>query len=247
MRKAGICVNIRAEPRGLTQFCQLCADLPGFGFTSVFFNSDRQTETPNYPGRNPQMPEQRTTNSTALPGARSARASSTVSTQRRYGLIAVAAALAVALAIAAWQWFHPQATSARMAMANGDFERAAFYYKKAAADGNKVASNSLGNLYYLGLGVELDYVKASELYFEAASAGIADAQMNLAHLFTQGLGVAPDRMRAFAWYSMADQFGNPMAEYYLLQISQEWTLSPLQISTAMEKWSKLPALVAEGL
>ena len=132
-------------------------------------------------------------------------------------------------------------------MANGDFEQAALFYKKAASAGNKVASNSLGNLYYLGLGVELDYVKASELYFEAASAGIADAQMNLAHLFKQGLGVAPDRMRAFAWYSMADRFGNPAAEYYLRQISQEWTLSPLQINTAMNKWSKLPALVAEGL
>lgn len=132
-------------------------------------------------------------------------------------------------------------------MASGDFERAAMFYQRASGKGDKMASNSLGNLYYLGLGVERNYQQASELYFAAASVGIAEAQMNLGHLFKQGLGVDHDPMRAFAWYNMANIHGNPAAEYYLRQITQEWTLSPLQINTAMTKWAKLSSLVAEGL
>jgi len=132
-------------------------------------------------------------------------------------------------------------------MANGQYSTAAELYRKAAHDGDRRASNSLGNLYYLGLGVTADYQQASKHYYEAAVAGVADAQMNIGHLYKQGLGVEHDPMRAFAWYHMADVHGNVAAEFYMKQITEEWTLSPLQISTALEKWSTLPALSAEGL
>ncbi len=137
--------------------------------------------------------------------------------------------------------------SAVAAMAAGRYDIAADYYAKAANAGDRRASNSLGNLYYLGLGIDRDYQRASELYFESARAGIAEAQLNLGHMFKLGLGVNSDPMRAFAWYNMADIHGSPAAELYLRQISQEWTLSPLQISTALTKWAKLQSLIDEGL
>lgn len=133
------------------------------------------------------------------------------------------------------------------AMAQGRYAVAAKHYETAAGKGDRRASNSLANLYYLGLGVKRDYERASELYFESASAGVADAQLNLGNMFKQGLGVAFDPMRAFAWYNMADIHGNPAAEFYMKQITQEWTLSPLQINTALSTWSKLPILVEAGL
>lgn len=140
---------------------------------------------------------------------------------------------------------HPE--SAYDAMAAGKYEKAANFYAEAVATGDQRASNSLGNLYYLGLGIERDYSKASQLYFSAARAGIAEAQLNLGHMFKLGLGLEPDPMRAFAWYNMADIHGSPAAELYMKQISQEWTLSPLQINTALTKWSKLSHLIDEGL
>jgi len=140
-----------------------------------------------------------------------------------------------------------QPTDAISAMASGDYDVAARYYEVAAVQGDQIARNSLANLYYLGLGVKQDYTRASELYFAAASAGVADAQLNLGHLFKLGLGVDSDPMRAFAWYNIADRFGNPAAEYYMRQITQEWTLSPLQINTALKKWSKLSELTEVGL
>ncbi len=137
--------------------------------------------------------------------------------------------------------------SAVAAMAAGRYDIAADYYAAAADKGDRRASNSLANLYYLGLGIDRDYQRASQLYFEAARAGIAEAQLNLGHMFKLGLGVSSDPMRAFAWYNMADIHGNPAAELYLRQISQEWTLSPLQINTALTKWAKLQSLIDEGL
>lgn len=137
--------------------------------------------------------------------------------------------------------------NATAAMASGQYGFAADYYAKLSSDGDARASNSLANLYYLGLGIDQNYDQASQLYFRAAGAGVAEAQVNLGHMYKLGLGVQSDPMRAFAWYKMADIHGSPAAELYMNQITQEWTLSPLQISTALNKWSKLEYLIDEGL
>ena len=162
------------------------------------------------------------------------------------GLVA-ALAIAAMLFVVYLAKIVTQPSDAFSAMASGDYDIAAKYYEVSAVQGDHRAGNSLANLYYLGLGVKQDYARASELYFAAASAGVADAQLNLGHLFKLGLGVDSDPMRAFAWYNMADRFGNPAAEYYMRQITQEWTLSPLQIDTALKKWSKLSELTEVGL
>lgn len=159
-------------------------------------------------------------------------------------------AVLVLLAVIATGWFLKLAskpTDAYSAMASGDYSIAARYFRTATDAGDQRAGTSLANLYYLGLGVNQDYNLASQLYFDAASSGVADAQLNLGHMFKLGLGVESDPMRAFAWYAQADKFGNPIAEYYMRQITQEWTLSPLQINTALDKWSKLSALTEAGL
>lgn len=161
------------------------------------------------------------------------------------GLLFFGLAVAGLLALSHFQFRTP--VSGNAAMAQGKYRAAANLYRQAAIAGDRRASNALGNLYYLGLGVPADYQTAGKYYFESAAAGVADAQLNIGHLFKQGLGVTHDPMRAFAWYNMANASGSPAAEYYMSQISQEWTLSPLQISTALEKWSKLSALIDEGL
>ena len=157
--------------------------------------------------------------------------------------------IATAIAIVAGLSFHnlTKPKNATTAMAMGKYRIAATYYETAALAGDLRAANSLANLYYLGLGVDQNYDRASQLYLQSAAAGVADAQLNLGNMFKQGLGVAFDPMRAFAWYNMADVHGNPAAEFYMKQITQEWTLSPLQINTALNQWSKLPMLVESGL
>jgi len=148
---------------------------------------------------------------------------------------------------AGWRLLNQPAPNAYMAMAKGQYLVASEYYGDEADAGNPDAQNSLANLYYLGLGVEQNFEKAAELYLASARNGFAPAQVNLGHLFSQGFGVRQDPMKAFAWYQQSHIHGNVISEYYLRQIAVEYTLTPLQISTAREKWSHLQTLAAEGL
>jgi TPR repeat protein len=61
----------------------------------------------------------------------------------------------------------------------GDYVQARAYYEKAAARGNAVAQNNLGELYFTGKGVSQDYYRAKEWYKLAAAQGQVDAQIGL--------------------------------------------------------------------
>ena len=183
-------------------------------------------------------------------GARPAAAVRSRAPRRRPGraiALGVAAALLAGAAVAAYRLAFARAPDATTAMARGRYADAAHHYALAAEAGDPAAMTALGNLHYLGLGTPTDPRRAAELYFAAARTGHADAQLNLGNLYSQGLGVPADPLRAFGWYMTADRYGQPAAEYYLTQISLEYTLSPLQQSTAAERWRSLELLVAEGL
>ncbi|MEE9321043.1 MAG: tetratricopeptide repeat protein [Granulosicoccus sp.] len=157
----------------------------------------------------------------------------------------VTGALVSVLASGFWKYFTP--VDATGAMAKGRYEMAHKFYSADADTGNPDALNALGNLYYLGLGVEINPVKASQLYFEAAGLGHSAAQLNLGHLYKQGLGVNTDATRAFAWYRMADIHGSPWAEYYISHAARENILTPMQMSTAAENFATLGMLIQQGL
>ncbi len=161
-------------------------------------------------------------------------------------LAALAIGVAGGIALVSWPAL-VRAPDATTAMARGNYADAARHYALAVETGDPAAMTALGNLHYLGLGLPANARRAAELYFEAARLGHADAQLNLGNLYSQGLGVPADPMRAFGWYATADRYGQPVAEYYLNQISLEYTLSPLQLSTAAQRWRTLELLVAEGL
>lgn len=170
--------------------------------------------------------------------------------RRAAPLLAIVPVLLIALGGLVWLLrvtVFAAAPDAVTAMATGRYADAVAFYDVAATTGDPVALNALGNLHYLGLGTARNPRRAAELYYESAKSGYAAAQMNLGNLYSQGLGVANDAMRAFGWYRMADIHGSPAAEYYLYQISVEYTLSPLQQSTAAERWRTLDHLLAETL
>lgn len=158
-------------------------------------------------------------------------------------LLSIAVTVAVGLIWQRWQ----RAPDAYTAMARGQYERAFDFYLETAKKGDPAAQNSLGSLYYLGMGTKRDYKAAVRWYYEAAKQRYGPAQLNLGHLYQQGLGVRQDPVRAFGWYYMSGKMGNPDAEQYLGQVASEWTLSPLMISTAQARWAKLEALLQEEL
>jgi len=162
---------------------------------------------------------------------------------RRQIIVLVGALLIVAIGVATY--FSQRAKSAYEAMGRGQYSRAFDLYLVDAKQGDGNAQNSIGNMYYLGMGIERDFDAAKLWYREAASSGHAAAQLNLGHLYKQGMGVIPDPVRAFGWYRMAHVHGSPIAEYYLTQISLEYTLSPLMIENATNRWPKLSDILQE--
>lgn len=100
----------------------------------------------------------------------------------------------------------------RALLRGGNYQEAAAWLRKAAAQGNAIAQNNLGHMYETGRGVAQDHRKTVRLYREAAEQGIAVAQDNLGRMYGNGLGVAQDDHEAVRWYRKAAEQGNAGAQ-----------------------------------
>ena len=146
----------------------------------------------------------------------------------------VLAALAVGLlsvAVVAGAALRP-AADAQSALRSGDYRSAHAALLEAAQAGEAHAQNQLGNLYYVGLGVETDYQRALGWYWKAASQGHIEAQLNMGHLYAQGLGVPLDPLRAFGWYRVAERSGSEKAKGLMRLIAGSMAMTPNQIQKA---------------
>lgn len=79
----------------------------------------------------------------------------------------------------------------------------------SAAKGNtdEDALYTLGNIYYIGDGIEKDYQKALNYFILAAKQWNSSAQDRLGDMYRYGHGVPQDNITAYAWYSLAAQEG----------------------------------------
>lgn len=86
---------------------------------------------------------------------------------------------------------------------------------KCANQGDAIAQNNLGFMYYEGNSLPRDYKKAVEWYSKAAEQAYAGAQYNLGVMYENGEGVAQDEKKAFELYSKAAEQGNAYAQLNL--------------------------------
>lgn len=70
------------------------------------------------------------------------------------------------------------------------------------------SQNNLGDLYYYGDSVDVDYQKAADWYRKAAEQGNAVGQCNLGFMYTNGYGAPKDYEKAADWYRKAAEQGN---------------------------------------
>jgi TPR repeat protein len=84
--------------------------------------------------------------------------------------------------------------------------------RRLADQGDGIAQNNLGSLYYNGRGVRQDYAEAVKWYRGAADQGLAVAQYNLGSLYAYGEGVQQDYAEAAKWYRKAANRGNADAQ-----------------------------------
>src|SRR5699024_1386846 len=80
-----------------------------------------------------------------------------------------------------------------------NFERAAYWYRKSADQGEADAQFGLGSLYEDGSGVAKDAAEAAKWYRLAAEQGDAEAQFKLAKAYCTGQGVPADPVESAVW------------------------------------------------
>ena len=78
-----------------------------------------------------------------------------------------------------------------------DYSKAFKWYEKAAIQGNHIAQNNLGDIYFNGFGLNQDYREAFKWYEKAANQGYVEAQYILGKMYQLGQGINQDYKEAF--------------------------------------------------
>lgn len=160
--------------------------------------------------------------------------------------IAAVVLLAVAIAIFAGVTIASRPDTVAAAMDSGHYEIARRLLEKAAREGDPRAQNTLGNLYYLGLGGSVDQRAAARWYLEAALQNNADAQVNVARHYALGLGLTKDIVRAFAWLRHARSNGKEVAEGHMKLMVGSVSITPSHLQEVRKRFPRVEDLRPEG-
>lgn len=96
-----------------------------------------------------------------------------------------------------------------------DEKLAAYWFERAALQGNVVAQKMLGDLYEQGRGVPENLKVSADWRTKAALRGNTDAQLNLGKMYLVGAGVGKDPQKAEYWLQRAAVEGNSEAQFLL--------------------------------
>lgn len=124
----------------------------------------------------------------------------------------------------------------------GKYTSAFEQYERAASNGDAAAQNTLGNIYFLGLGVNRDFEKAAQWYLRAAKGGEGSALVNLGILHRHGLGFEKDVVKAFAFFRLAKNSGVESGETHLKFLTRMNQITANMAQAAMTKYGDLSSL-----
>jgi TPR repeat protein len=96
-----------------------------------------------------------------------------------------------------------------------DAERAAYWYRKAADQGDPAAQAELGYFYASGIGVRADQAEAAKWYERAMAGGSRTAKLNLAVMYLKGTGIKRDPQLGIDLLHELSKGKDPRAESYL--------------------------------
>lgn len=141
-------------------------------------------------------------------------------------------------------WSARNALDARTDLMHGQYASALEKYKRSADKGDPTAQNSLGNIYYLGLGVDRDYERAAHWYERAAINGNEPALVNMGILYFQGNGVKRDLLKAFAWFRLGEKANRKSAETHMKYLAGINLITPNMIQKAKELYHDVASLTS---
>jgi hypothetical protein len=103
-----------------------------------------------------------------------------------------------------------------------------------AGKGDPAEQYDLGNMYLMGVGVDIDYPKAIQAFEQAAGQGNDKASYKLGVIYYEGTGVRADPQAAFKWFGQAALHGLPAAQYYYGRLYAEGKGTPRNDKLALE-------------
>lgn len=124
-------------------------------------------------------------------------------------------ALAKFLALADEGAADAQYQAAMILLERKQYDRAFLLMKQSAAQGLVAAQFELGNFYFKGFGVAVNFQEAVRWYTVAAERGDNGAQNNLGARYRNGEGVPRDPAKAVYWFELAAAAGNSEAQFNL--------------------------------
>ena len=96
-----------------------------------------------------------------------------------------------------------------------DLNKAFYWNKKSAEQGNINAQYNMACMYYYGEGVDQNLDEAFKWFKEAAEKGHIESQYNLADMYYNGEGVEQDLNEAFKWFKKVAEQGDEEAQFRL--------------------------------
>lgn len=119
-----------------------------------------------------------------------------------------------------------------------NYDRAAYWFEQAAANGVANAAYNLGVLNHQGLGIDQNMDKAIGWYSRAAELGHPEAQYNLGIAYIEGIGVPYDAAKAAAYFENAANNNIMEAAYNLGLIYENGLLGEAQPDKALSWYKK---------
>lgn len=101
-------------------------------------------------------------------------------------------------------------------VATQDHKKALKWFTRAALKRNKDAKYHLGNMYYLGQGVNKNHNEALKWYTEVAKQGDERSQFHVALMYAKGEGVQKNYDEAIYWFrrrQVTGPWGRPPSDY----------------------------------
>jgi len=108
-----------------------------------------------------------------------------------------------------WNYYYGEGGVAK------DYDKAVYWYRKAAESGNVRAQHGLALCYDFGRGVAEDHEDAAYWYRRSAEQGYFKAQLALGFCYYNGDGVPKDLKKAAHWWQKAAEQGYADAQFNL--------------------------------
>ncbi len=119
-----------------------------------------------------------------------------------------------------------------------NFQKAAEWYEKAAAQGHPIAQLNLGMMYAYGKGVMMDPAKAVELIVKSAEKGEPAGQIALGKMYIDGKGVGKDVAKGIDWLNRAAAQGSSKAQFQLAYLYHIGEVVPKNITKSLHWYQK---------